>query len=943
VATITWGGGSGTWSFGPYWQGLSVPGSADTAVITGTGAFTVTLDSPAAVGAVTLQAGTLDLLSTLSLAGTLDFAGGTLALAGVLAGGLILNLTAGSLLAAGGTLDGVVVAGGLVDLGGLTITAATASANAASPITPEGTLTLANGSYDGETFELAPIAFGGGTAELDAANAGQVTFGTDTVVILSDDHSGGNVGVGPVTGDAVVLGGAGAIVNDGTILSNFANATGGALAITATNFTNAGFMAFAPMMSQWTALVPVSRNKFGQPVQGTLEWTQDYAPTLAIASPLFINSGLLSLSGGTIAVSGAAFDNEGVIALTDSVGQTLQFANGLASVASETLPTELDIGAGVGSYVNHGTISADLVRFGGSIALAALGSIEGALMFAGTLDLGGGTLDASAFGTVTISGLVKNGTMLAGSGTLALDGATLDAVSLASGGVVTASGPITLLDPPASVTALTLDAVTTELGLLNDLGIGTLNIVAGSTQTLDTIALLGLGTYTLGGGVTIAADTVGSQVAIGGLATLVDGGVIAVDGATLDIAPTLDGTATITIADGAAVTIEAIAPTASLTVAFGGGTGLLVIPGNGAGLTIDGLHAGDLVDFTSVSDTQSGTVFVQPGAAIAAGALDVVGASGDTASVPVTHAASGLSFATQIDPNGGTLVTTMTACFREGTRIATPAGEIAIERLSIGDAVLGADGLARRIKWIGRRRYPAPMVARARHLRPVRIAPGALGPGTPRRFLEVSPEHALLIDGLLIPAGALVNGATITRATDSRDVSYVHIELFEHAVILAEGAAAETFVPLAGRALFDNAADYAHRYPDDPPPARLMPRSECGEAVERVRERLARRAGVLDAQGPSGALQGHIERVADGVLHGWAYDATVPARRLVFDVVLAGRVSGRAVANRYRSDLDFHGLPACGLLLPVPRGAPMTLRRAGDNAMLPFAADALAA
>jgi len=939
VATVKWGGGSGAWSFGPDWQGLSVPGSADTADITGAGAFTVTLDSPEAVGAVTLHAGTLDLASTLTLAGTLDFAGGTLVLGGVLSGGLLLGVTGGNLIAQAGTLDGVVVSSGLTDLGGLTITAATAAANAASAITPEGALTLAAGTYAGETFTLAPRMFGGGTAELDAANAALVTFGTATIIRISDDQAGGNVGATPVAGDAVVLGGAGAMVNDGSIISNFANAADGALVIAATNFTNAGLMAFAPMASQNTISAPVSRGRFGQPVYGTLEWTQDYAPTLTITSPLFVNDGLLSLAGGTIAANGAVFDNEGAIALSDSVAQAVQFANGLASVVAQTLETALEIGAGVGDYMNHGTISADLVRFDGSIALAQIGTVAGALAFAGTLDLGGGTLDASAYGTVTISGLVENGTLVAGTGTLALDGATLDAVSIAPGGVVTASGPVTVLDPPASVTALTLDATTTELGLLNDTGIATLDIVAGSTQAADAIMLLGPGDYTFGDGVTLAADVAGSAVAIEGFGTLVNDGLIAVDGATLDIAPTLDGSGTITIADGAAVTLAALAPDAALTVVFGSGPGLLVLPGNGAGITIDGLQAGDLVDFTSVSDTP-GTLFVQPGATIAGGALDVVGASGDTASVPVTGAASGLSFSTQIDPNGGTLVSIMTACFRAGTRIATPAGEVAVERLGIGDALLGADGIVRRVKWLGRRCYPAAMVAQARHLRPVRIAPGALGPGIPSRALEVSPEHALFLGGLLIPAGALVNGATITRAADARDVRYVHVELFEHALILADGAAAETFVPLAGRALFDNAAEYAHLYPDDPPPARVMPRSECGEAVERVRRRLA---GGDAMAGVQGALQGHVERIAGGMLEGWAYDVAAPEQRLCFDLLLGGRTRGRIVANRYRPDLDFHGLPACGFLAPVPRGVTVALRRVPDGAMLPLAAEALAA
>jgi len=72
----------------------------------------------------------------------------------------------------------------------------------------------------------------------------------------------------------------------------------------------------------------------------------------------------------------------------------------------------------------------------------------------------------------------------------------------------------------------------------------------------------------------------------------------------------------------------------------------------------------------------------------------------------------------------------------------------------------------------------------------------------------VSPDHALLIDGVLIHASALVNGTTILRESRVPETFvYHHVELADHALILAEGVAAETFVDNIDRMAFDNWAE----------------------------------------------------------------------------------------------------------------------------------------
>ena len=204
-------------------------------------------------------------------------------------------------------------------------------------------------------------------------------------------------------------------------------------------------------------------------------------------------------------------------------------------------------------------------------------------------------------------------------------------------------------------------------------------------------------------------------------------------------------------------------------------------------------------------------------------------------------------------PMTGIPASDTSACYCPGTLIATPAGEVPVEALAIGDLVLTVAGLAEPVRWIGRRSYHGRFVQGRRDILPVTIRAGALADGVPRRDLVVSPLHALLLDGMLVPAGALVNGTSITRASRVDAVHYLHVELARHDVILAEGAPAETFLDDNTRWMFHNAAEYTG--PDTSGEC-CAPRVESGHSLEAVRRRIDRRSmrATATAARPPGTL-----------------------------------------------------------------------------------------
>jgi hypothetical protein len=184
-------------------------------------------------------------------------------------------------------------------------------------------------------------------------------------------------------------------------------------------------------------------------------------------------------------------------------------------------------------------------------------------------------------------------------------------------------------------------------------------------------------------------------------------------------------------------------------------------------------------------------------------------------------------------------------CFAAGTLIATPMGEVAVEDLTIGDLVLTATGKPVAVKWLGYQTVMS-MFRPSDRLALVRITKDTLGAGVPSTDLTVTADHAILVEGVLCHAGALVNGTSIAALPRSElGASYriYHIETESHEIILANGAPAETFIDNVSRRAFDNYAEFEALYGDVPEMEELTyPRAMSARQVpESIRSRFAAR------------------------------------------------------------------------------------------------------
>ena len=190
------------------------------------------------------------------------------------------------------------------------------------------------------------------------------------------------------------------------------------------------------------------------------------------------------------------------------------------------------------------------------------------------------------------------------------------------------------------------------------------------------------------------------------------------------------------------------------------------------------------------------------------------------------------------------------ACFAPGTRVQTERGEVAVEKLREGDFVvtLSGGGAIKAVRWIGVSRIDIDRHPAGRTISPIRVHEGAFGDGIPHRDLLLSPDHSVYVDGVLIPVHCLVNGTTIWRENVRGVVTYYHVELDEHDVLVTEGLPTESYLDTGNRAAFVNGGSVAQLHPDFAQwrweAHACAPIVVSGPAVESVRARLTQRVAV---------------------------------------------------------------------------------------------------
>ena len=156
------------------------------------------------------------------------------------------------------------------------------------------------------------------------------------------------------------------------------------------------------------------------------------------------------------------------------------------------------------------------------------------------------------------------------------------------------------------------------------------------------------------------------------------------------------------------------------------------------------------------------------------------------------------------------------SCFVSGTRIAARKGLVPVEELVVGDEVhahFSRTGGAC-VQWIGRRHIDCRRHPNPERIWPVRVSAGAFG-NAPCRDLWLSPDHAVSMCNVLIPIRLLINDSTI-RQIPVDEVTYHHLELPEHDLVLSEGLLTESYLDSDGHSNFNRGDKPLLLFPDFP-------------------------------------------------------------------------------------------------------------------------------
>ena len=524
------------------------------------------------------------------------------------------------------------------------------------------------------------------------------------------------------------------------------------------------------------------------------------APDTLSSTIELIGNAVLIYASGNLAAVGVGGDLllEGAGAQIDDAGRA---ANSAISLSSNAGTIDLEGGAsldaGAGTLTNTGAL--DIDDFAG-----ALGSTLtlGGLINTGQVETDGNPYAPNGGTTLVVDGTLDNrSSFAAGTQALAAD-STIRAGSLVN------SGTIVLAGTSGYNTTLTVQTTASTTG--------TITVRAGGVLDIPSLDIATGGDLDLAGG------------AVSGPVSIESGGQERIEPDASAAAPDISG-GTLEIKAGGTVT-SAIDFTAGGTLQIDG----MAMPAN----VIDGFlrQSGQIVlESVAYDPTASAPVLVMVSGMQT---LEIAedGSTYDLLLDPGQSYADD-TFSLASDNGGGTVVSV--ACYGRSTLLLTDRGEIAVEHLAIGDRMVTASGRSRPIRWIGRRAYAGRFLSGQPQIQPICFKAGSLGLGTPRQDLLVSPNHAMFVDGLLVPARCLINGTTIIRQHSAARVEYFHVELDTHDIIFAEGAQSETFLDDGSRGLFHNYAEYALCSP-----ARrraegyCAPRVEGGFGLEAIRRRL---------------------------------------------------------------------------------------------------------
>ncbi|SEN15022.1 Hint domain-containing protein [Loktanella fryxellensis] len=165
---------------------------------------------------------------------------------------------------------------------------------------------------------------------------------------------------------------------------------------------------------------------------------------------------------------------------------------------------------------------------------------------------------------------------------------------------------------------------------------------------------------------------------------------------------------------------------------------------------------------------------------------------------------STVTLSIEIDPDRTLTLPGLVPCFAGGTRILTRRGNIRVEDVQPGDAVIDTSGASHDVVWTGSRHINLHTLCEDnyRKLVPVRIRASLLPDHTAADDLVVSQQHRICIAHPLtemlfgigpcfVPAVALI-GKLAELATDMTEVTYHHIMCANHVTLRANGIPAES-------------------------------------------------------------------------------------------------------------------------------------------------------